>query len=69
MISMREPEEAHGQNKELHLEEERECGLCYDMEWDEAVYCPQCFGSGKVLSVRSEIQSGVLISEAGLVQR
>ena len=27
---------------------ERECGLCFDMEWDEAIYCPQCHGSGKV---------------------
>lgn len=24
------------------------CGLCVDMDWDEAIYCPQCHGSGKI---------------------
>lgn len=26
----------------------KECGLCFGMEWDEAIYCPQCHGSGKI---------------------
>jgi hypothetical protein len=26
-----------------------DCGLCYGMDWDEAIYCPQCFGSGKII--------------------
>ena len=26
--------------------EETKCTLCEEMEWDEAIYCPQCFGAG-----------------------
>lgn len=26
-----------------------DCNLCWDMEWDEAIYCPKCFGEGKII--------------------
>lgn len=34
--------------------DEVECNLCLGMEWDEAIYCPQCYGSGKK-HIREEI--------------
>jgi len=25
------------------------CQMCFDLEWEEAILCPQCYGSGKIL--------------------
>jgi hypothetical protein len=25
-----------------------DCGLCLDEDWEEAILCPQCYGSGKI---------------------
>lgn len=33
-----------------------ECTLCADMEWDEAIYCPQCFGEGYFLAMKDFVK-------------
>ena len=33
-----------------------ECTLCAGMEWDEAIYCPQCFGEGYFLETKDFVK-------------
>lgn len=36
------------------LEKKIQCNLCIDLDWDEAIYCPKCFGEGMYVDTSGE---------------